>query len=51
MKRFDWLRDIEQLDPHTDFHDIYRISSTHEFPWTTSSHCPSPFSVRSLCLR
>ena len=33
MRRFDWLRRIEQLDPATDFHDVYRISSTHEFPW------------------
>ena len=33
MKRFDWLRRMEQLDPETDFLDVYRISSTHEFPW------------------
>jgi len=32
MKRFDGLRRIEQLDPATDFHEIYRISSTYEFP-------------------
>jgi uncharacterized protein (DUF2236 family) len=33
MKRFDWLARIEQLDPETDFYEIYRISATHEFPW------------------
>ncbi|WP_322750081.1 MULTISPECIES: oxygenase MpaB family protein [unclassified Frankia] len=33
MKRFDWLHHIEQLDPTTDFLEIYRISVTHEFPW------------------
>jgi uncharacterized protein (DUF2236 family) len=33
MKRFDGLRRIEQLDPASDFHEIYRISSTYEFPW------------------
>ena len=33
MKRYDWLRRIERLDPETDFYEIYRISSTHEFPW------------------
>jgi uncharacterized protein (DUF2236 family) len=33
MKRFDWLARIGQLDPETDFSEIYRISATHEFPW------------------
>jgi uncharacterized protein (DUF2236 family) len=33
MKRFDWLRRMEQLDPETAFLDVYRISSTYEFPW------------------
>ncbi|WP_239308823.1 oxygenase MpaB family protein [Frankia sp. Cj3] len=33
MKRFDWLKRIERLDPETDFLDIYRLSVTHEFPW------------------
>jgi uncharacterized protein (DUF2236 family) len=33
MGRFDWLARIEQLDPVADAFEIYRISSTHEFPW------------------
>jgi uncharacterized protein (DUF2236 family) len=33
MKRFDWLRRIEQLDPEIDFFEICRISGAHEFPW------------------
>jgi uncharacterized protein (DUF2236 family) len=33
MKRYDWLRRIEQLDPEVDFFEIYRISGAHEFPW------------------
>jgi hypothetical protein len=33
MGRLDWLRRIEQLDPETDFVEIYRISGAHEFPW------------------
>jgi hypothetical protein len=33
MKRYEWLRRIERLDPETDFFEIYRIGSTHEFPW------------------
>jgi hypothetical protein len=33
MQRYEWLRRIERLDPETDFYEIYRISSTHEFPW------------------
>jgi uncharacterized protein (DUF2236 family) len=28
-----WLRRIEELDPVTDHHEIYRISSGYEFPW------------------
>ncbi|MFC8449746.1 oxygenase MpaB family protein [Kitasatospora sp. NPDC057223] len=36
MKRRDWLNRIQQLDPETDFAEIYRISSTHEFPWDTT---------------
>jgi hypothetical protein len=28
-----WLRRIEQLDPVTDHHEIYRISIGFEFPW------------------
>jgi uncharacterized protein (DUF2236 family) len=33
MRRFDWLRRIDQLDPATDWYEIYRISVTAEFPW------------------
>lgn len=33
MKRGDWLRRIEQLDPERDHHEIYRIMVAHEFPW------------------
>lgn len=36
MRRFDWLRRIEQLDPETDYVEISRISGTHEFPWDTN---------------
>ncbi|MUL42595.1 DUF2236 domain-containing protein [Streptomonospora sp. PA3] len=31
--RFRWLRRIEELDPETDYHEIYRISAGFEFPW------------------
>ncbi|NMI01154.1 oxygenase MpaB family protein [Pseudonocardia acidicola] len=31
--RFDWLRKIERLDTETDYVEIYRIMSGHEFPW------------------
>jgi hypothetical protein len=33
MRRFDWRRRIEQLDPATDYYEIYRIMAAHEFPW------------------
>ena len=33
MRRFEWRRQIQRLDPVTDFHEIYRITTTHEFPW------------------
>ena len=33
MKRYDWLRRIGQLDPESDYTEIYRISVNHEFPW------------------
>lgn len=33
MKRYDWLKEIQRLDPHRDFLRIYRIMATHEFPW------------------
>src|SRR4051812_30023552 len=33
MRRFAVLRRIEQLDPARDFREIYRLTSTFEFPW------------------
>src|SRR3954470_4460395 len=33
MRRFAVLRRIEQLDPARDFREIYRLTSTYEFPW------------------
>jgi hypothetical protein len=33
MGRFDVLRRIEQLDPETDWYEIYCTSVTIEFPW------------------
>ncbi|GAB2689531.1 oxygenase MpaB family protein [Kitasatospora kifunensis] len=33
MKRFDRLRQIRRLDPERDFLEIYRLTSTYEFPW------------------
>ena len=33
MNRFYWRQRIEQLDPATDYHEIYRIMVAHEFPW------------------
>ncbi|MFJ2376773.1 oxygenase MpaB family protein [Streptomyces sp. NPDC087769] len=33
MKRYDWLKEIQRLDPDRDFLRIYRIMATHEFPW------------------
>ncbi|WP_338693081.1 oxygenase MpaB family protein [Streptomyces sp. Q6] len=35
MQRNHWIRRILDLDPERDFEEIYRISSTHEFPWDT----------------
>lgn len=35
MQRDHWLRQIQRLDPDTDFHAIYRISTAYEFPWDT----------------
>ena len=29
MGRFDWRRQIEQLDPVTDYYEIYRIMAAH----------------------
>ncbi|UNO43261.1 oxygenase MpaB family protein [Streptomyces sp. MST-110588] len=33
MRRYDWLRQIQRLDPEKDFLRIYRITATYEFPW------------------
>ncbi|MBT2384522.1 oxygenase MpaB family protein [Streptomyces sp. ISL-11] len=33
MKRYDWLKEIQRLDPERDFLRIYRITATLEFPW------------------
>ena len=33
MRRDHWARRIAQLDPATDFAEIYRILVAHEFPW------------------
>lgn len=33
MKRYARLRQIQQLDPERDFLEIYRLTSTYEFPW------------------
>jgi len=33
MRRRAWQDRIEQLDPAVDFAEVYRITSTHEFPW------------------
>lgn len=33
MDRQHWSRHISRLDPATDYHEIYRILVTHEFPW------------------
>jgi hypothetical protein len=33
MRRFDVRRRIERLDPARDFHEIYRLTGTYEFPW------------------
>jgi hypothetical protein len=36
MVRGYWARRIGELDPATDFHEIYRILITREFPWDMS---------------
>ncbi|MEU8889820.1 oxygenase MpaB family protein [Streptomyces sp. NPDC048442] len=33
VKRYERLRQVQQLDPERDFLQIYRITSTYEFPW------------------
>lgn len=33
LPRDHWLREIEKLDPETDYEEISRIVGTYEFPW------------------
>jgi uncharacterized protein (DUF2236 family) len=33
VNRNHWLTQIQQLDPATEYEQIYRIMATHEFPW------------------
>jgi hypothetical protein len=33
LRRDHWQRQIEKLDPDADYEQIYRITTTHEFPW------------------
>ena len=33
MDRFYWAKHIARLDPETEYEQIYRIITTHEFPW------------------
>lgn len=33
MRRYDFLKEIQRLDPERDFLRIFRITVTHEFPW------------------
>jgi hypothetical protein len=33
MDRGYWQRYVAALDPATEFHEIYRVLATHEFPW------------------
>ncbi|WP_328631730.1 oxygenase MpaB family protein [Streptomyces sp. NBC_00356] len=35
MRRDHWIRQISRLDPDTEYHEIYGISSSYEFPWDT----------------
>ena len=35
LARDHWSSRIEQLDPETDYAEINRILTTHEFPWDT----------------
>ncbi|MFJ2027167.1 oxygenase MpaB family protein [Streptomyces sp. NPDC087897] len=32
-KRYDRLKEIQGMDPERDFHEIYRLTVAHEFPW------------------
>ncbi|MFH8886103.1 oxygenase MpaB family protein [Streptomyces californicus] len=33
VNRYDRLKEIRGMDPERDFHEIYRITVTREFPW------------------
>jgi len=33
LRRTHWLRHIARLDPEVDYEEIYRVMTTHEFPW------------------
>ena len=33
LRRDHWQRRIAELDPETEFVEIYRIMGGHEFPW------------------
>ncbi|MEV5596431.1 oxygenase MpaB family protein [Streptomyces sp. NPDC052496] len=33
MRRYDWLKETQRLDPERDFLRIHRIITTYEFPW------------------
>jgi hypothetical protein len=33
VKRDHWLTQIQQLDPASEYEQIYRITATHAFPW------------------
>lgn len=36
LRRDHWQRKIDQLDPRVDYEEIYRITTTLEFPWDMS---------------
>ncbi len=36
LRRDHWQRTIERLDPEVDYEEIYRITTTLEFPWDMS---------------
>ncbi len=33
LRRTHWQRHIARLDPQVDYEEIYRVMTTHEFPW------------------
>ncbi|MEU5978282.1 oxygenase MpaB family protein [Streptomyces sp. NPDC047315] len=36
MQRYDRLKQIQRMDPERDFHRMYQLIATHEFPWDFS---------------